>query len=106
MHCAVLQVPDGTDRDALLATLSHDKRVSSRSPCRPSSPGPMLQRSLCGLQRGFQQMDVAEAHAWSQGEGVKVAIIDTGADTEHPDLRGSIAAAENFVDSDERPVSA
>jgi len=45
------------------------------------------------LQRGFQQMDVADAHPWSQGEGIRVAIIDTGADTEHPDLRGNIAAA-------------
>ena len=54
-----------------------------------------------GLQRGFQQMDVAEAHPWSRGEGVKVAIIDTGADIRHPDLRGNIAAAANFVDSDD-----
>jgi subtilisin family serine protease len=46
-------------------------------------------------------MDVVEAHPWSRGEGVKVAVIDTGADTRHPDLRGRIAAADNFVDSDE-----
>ncbi len=45
-------------------------------------------------------MDVMDAHSWSSGEGVKVAIIDTGADTLHQDLRGRIAAADNFVDSD------
>ena len=28
------------------------------------------------------------AHAWVRGRGVRVAVIDTGADTEHPDLRG------------------
>jgi subtilisin family serine protease len=33
---------------------------------------------------------------------VKIAIIDTGADTEHPDLRGTIVGAANFVDSDSR----
>ncbi len=54
-----------------------------------------------GLQRGFQQMDVADAHPWSRGEGVKVAIIDTGADIQHADLRDSIAAAVNFVDADD-----
>jgi subtilisin family serine protease len=54
-----------------------------------------------GLQRGFQQMEVAEAHAWSRGDGVRVAIIDTGADVNHPDLRSSIAAAANFVDADD-----
>ena len=56
---------------------------------------------MSGLQRGFQQMDVADAHPWSRGEGVKVAIIDTGVDIQHPDLRGSIAAAVNFVDADD-----
>src|SRR5258705_13815571 len=45
-------------------------------------------------------MDVAGAHPWSQGEGVKVALIDTGVDVEHKDLQGSIAAAANFVDGD------
>jgi subtilisin family serine protease len=55
-----------------------------------------------GLQRGFQQMDVADAHPWSRGEGVKVAIIDTGADILHPDLRGNIVTAANFVDSDDQ----
>jgi subtilisin family serine protease len=54
-----------------------------------------------GLQRGFQQMDVADAHPWSRGDGVRVAIIDTGVDVNHPDLRGSIASAANFVDADE-----
>ncbi len=32
-------------------------------------------------------MDVADAHPWSRGEGVKIAIIDTGADILHPDLK-------------------
>jgi subtilisin family serine protease len=45
-------------------------------------------------------MDVIDAHSWSSGQGIKVAIIDTGADTQHEDLRGRIAAADNFVDSD------
>jgi len=31
-----------------------------------------------------------------------VAIIDTGADIQHPDLRGNIVTAANFVDSDDR----
>jgi subtilisin family serine protease len=47
-------------------------------------------------------MDVADAHALSRGEGVKVAIIDTGVDTAHPDLARSIAVAKNLVDADDR----
>src|SRR5277367_3892677 len=101
MHCAVLELPDGADRAAMLATLSHDRRIKLAQPLQTfATRTDDYNDPYVGLQRGFQQMDVAEAHPWSRGAGVKVAIIDTGVDTEHPDLARSIAAAANFVDSD------
>jgi hypothetical protein len=102
MHCAVLQVPDGMDRGTLLAALAHDPRIKLAQPLQSfATRSDDYNDPYVGLQRGFLQMDVADAHPWSRGEGVKVAIIDTGADTLHPDLRGNIAAAANFVDSDD-----
>ena len=103
MHCAVLEVPAGVNRDTLLAAMAHDERIKLAQPMQSFATrtegynDPYLE-----LQRGFQQMDVAGAHPWSRGEGVKVAIIDTGADTEHVDLRANVAAAVNFVDSDDK----
>jgi hypothetical protein len=103
MHCAVLEVPEGTDRDTVLAALAHDRRIKLAEPLQSfDTRTEPYNDPYVGLQRGFHQMDVADAHPWSRGEGVRVAIIDTGADTEHPDLRGNIAAATNFVDSDDR----
>jgi hypothetical protein len=101
MHCAVLELPEGADRAAMLATLSRDQRIKLAQPLQTfATRTDDYNDPYVGLQRGFQQMDVAEAHPWSRGSGVKVAIIDTGVDTEHPDLARSIAAAANFVDSD------
>jgi len=101
MHCAVLEIPDGADRGSLLAILSHDQRVKLAQPLQTfATRTEVYNDPYVGLQRGFQQMDVADAHPWSRGEGVRVAIIDTGVDTEHPDLRGNVMAAANFVDSD------
>jgi Subtilase family len=107
MHCAVLEIPAGADRAALLNKLSQDHRVALTQPLqvfamRTDANGrDAYNDPYVGLQRGFQQMDVADAHPWSRGDGVRVAIIDTGVDINHPDLRGSIAAAANFVDTDE-----
>jgi len=100
MDCAVLKIPDGADRAALLAAMSADPRVKLAQPLQTFSTRSGYNDPYLDLQRGFRQMDVIDAHSWSSGEGVKVAIIDTGADTQHQDLRGRIAAAGNFVDSD------
>jgi hypothetical protein len=102
VHCAVLELPAGSDRNAVLAALAKDPRVKLTQPLQTfATRTENYNDPYVGLQRGFQQMDVAEAHPWSRGEGVKIAIIDTGADILHPDLRGSIAAAANFVDADD-----
>ncbi len=101
MHCAVLEVPEGTDRGTLLAALENDRRIKLVQPLQSfATRSGAYNDPYVELQHGFQQMDVAAAHPWSRGDGVKVAIIDTGVDTLHPDLRGNIAAAANFVDSD------
>lgn len=101
LHCAVLKLPEGADRAQLLASLSHDRRITLAEPLQTFATRTDYNDPYVALQRGFQEMHVADAHPWSQGEGVRVAIIDTGVDVGHPDLAHSIIAAENFVDSDE-----
>ncbi|MFJ1651312.1 S8 family peptidase [Streptomyces sp. NPDC088337] len=52
------------------------------------------------LDRSTRQIgaDLAWAAGYT-GKGTKVAVLDTGADAEHPDLKGRITASENFTDS-------
>ena len=49
------------------------------------------------LQRSLEDSGVTRAHRWSTGRGVRIAVIDTGIDVKHPDLRGQIIEARNFI---------
>jgi len=101
MHCAVLELPENADRATVLAALVQDRRVVIAQPLQTfATQSASYNDPYVGLQQGFQQLDVVDAHALSRGEGVRIAIIDTGVDTRHPDLEGVIVESRNFVDSD------
>ena len=49
----------------------------------------------------LRDLTVAQAQRWSRGAGVRIAIVDTGVDFQHPDLAGQLITRRNFVDADE-----
>ena len=47
--------------------------------------------------------DLPSAWSKSKGEGVKIAVIDTGVDLDHPDLVKNLLPGMNFVDPSSQP---
>lgn len=99
VHCLVFQIPTGESREALLHRLSADPRVESAQPLNvfgtaAASAGRTAPREL---QYSLASMQIAQAHHWAQGRGVRVAIIDTGVDYTHPQLRGRVVEHLDLV---------
>jgi predicted small secreted protein len=104
VHCAVFEVSDDSGRSALLERLRADRRVESAQPMntfRASTRSTEYNDPYFSLQKSVEAMRVPQAHQWARGQGVTVAIIDTGADTAHQELAGRVRMARNFVDDDD-----
>lgn len=58
---------------------------------------PPVQAAGQTLPWGVDRIDAEKAQSAAQGEGVKVAIIDSGIDLDHPDLAGRVAGGYNVL---------
>lgn len=115
MHCVLFRIPPGTTREAMIDRLRDDKRVlivqplnefeSATSAAAPDAASMLgatagFDDPYAKLQANVRALDVAEAHRLSRGTGIRVAIIDTGVDTQHPDLAGRTLLTRNYIDDD------
>jgi subtilisin family serine protease len=104
IHCVIYEIPDDRSVAAVLAELSKDSTVRLAEPLsefrtltdpKPAAP---YNDPLYDLQTNLPALGIAAAHEHAQGSGVRIALIDTGVDTRHPDLRGRIVRQRSFVD--------
>ncbi len=113
MQCAVFAIPEGAVRAQLLAQLQSDRRVSLAEPLNTyalqsaAAPATAAEAPAAGdtnaeLQAGNERMSIGAAHRLATGRGIRIALVDTGIDSSHPDLRGRIEAQRNFVDRDQQ----
>lgn len=107
LRCLLLEIPPDADREALLARLRADPRIEIAQPLQEfttlglaapvDAEMPAYNDPYVGLQRGFAAIGAGAAQRWSDGSGVRIALIDTGVDASHPDLAARIAVQRDFV---------
>jgi subtilisin family serine protease len=101
VHCVVYRVPGDASVIDAVERLKKDSRVEvvqnmhvfkTKAQYSQNSNDPYFK-----LQTNLQQMEVNLAHHRATGKHIKIGMIDTGVDLEHPDLAGQIAEDENFA---------
>lgn len=68
--------------------------ISSRTEDRPIPNKPW----------GQMQLRLEEAHRFATGKGIKLAIIDTGVNKNHPRLEGRVVEGGDYVETEKRGV--
>jgi subtilisin family serine protease len=102
LDCFVMAVPAGRSTATMADEVSRDPDVQWAEPVALyEAQGGMASENdaLFAAQPAAKQWHLAELHQVATGKGVKVAVIDSGIDANHPDLAGQLALNRNFVAS-------
>jgi subtilisin family serine protease len=99
VDCFVLDVPAAQRPDEVAERLSREPRVAWAQPMNVFKPQGRATHddALFSLQPAAREWQLAQLHTAATGRGVRVAVIDSGVQRDHPDLAGQVALSANFV---------
>ena len=100
VDCYVMTVPEGRSLEEVARQLAHERGVADAQPSQmfrtqgatPSNADPLMR-----AQPAAREWRLKALHELSTGRGVRVAVIDSMVDQNHPDLVGQVETIRNFV---------
>ncbi|MGZ8190838.1 MAG: S8 family peptidase [Methylococcaceae bacterium] len=98
VNCLVYRVSETVDMDEIMRRLSADSRIELVQSNQVFAGLQASSSAYGALSYGPKLIHADLVHSKVTGKDISIAVIDTGADKEHPDLKGRLAATENFVE--------
>jgi subtilisin family serine protease len=103
LHCFVMEMRKPDDAADLAGLLSRDPGVAWAQPVQTFHAMAAMaamagEDPLYPLQPVARLWHLSELHNAALGRGVRVAVVDSGVESAHPDLIGQVEREENFVD--------
>jgi subtilisin family serine protease len=101
VDCFIMEAPQGHSAEQAAQDLSHDAAVEWAEPsnlyhAQSAPPGDPLFRA----EPAAVEWRLADLHQISTGRNIRVAVIDSRVQQDHPDLRGQVQISRNFVPDD------
>lgn len=100
VDCFIMAVPAGHSTSVAAEELSHDSKVAWAEPVQlyeAQGAGTSPNDPLYPAQPASKDWDLADLHKIATGRGIKIAVIDSGIQANHPDLAGQLLLNRNFV---------
>jgi hypothetical protein len=99
VDCYVMQLAPGMSVDAVIRQVSKDPMVAWSEPMQVYRTHASLQKGdpLFRIEPAASAWNLAELHKVATGRGIRVAIVDSKVQVDHPDLAGQFIADRDFV---------
>jgi len=97
-HCVVYLINDDQSMTEVINVLTDDDRIDNIQTMNTFQVmAGKYNDPYSHMQTNIHSMNLAEIHSRTTGKNVTIAIIDTGVDTKHPDLKGQVKQGKNLV---------
>jgi subtilisin family serine protease len=101
VDCFIMAVPADRSIKQAADQVARDSRVAWTQPVQvytaQATAAPTPNDPLFPAQPAARQWQLARLQRLSTGNGVRVAVVDSGIDAGHPDLAGQVVVNRNFV---------
>ncbi|OGB04370.1 MAG: peptidase S8 [Burkholderiales bacterium RIFCSPHIGHO2_12_FULL_69_20] len=95
----IVDLPGNASETAVQARLAHNPHLKFAELDGRVSPGFVTNDPYLGSEWHLAKINAAGAWDLSQGQGITIAVLDTGVAPAHPDLAASLVPGWNFYDN-------